>query len=85
MELLTLKRCTSTTWKIPYREKAYRRIFTKRRFSFSYVSTYRAPCNPVVKKGDRVLVGQVIGEATGFVSAPIHSSVSGTVKILLQY
>ncbi len=44
-----------------------------------------APCNPIVKKGDRVLVGQVIGEATGFVSAPIHSSVSGTVKILLQY
>jgi electron transport complex protein RnfC len=41
-----------------------------------------APCNPVVKKGDRVLVGQVIGEATGFVSAPIHSSVSGTVKNL---
>ncbi|GAA0744939.1 electron transport complex subunit RsxC [Clostridium oceanicum] len=39
-----------------------------------------APCNPIVKKGDRVLVGQKIGEATGFVSAPIFSSVSGTVK-----
>lgn len=39
-----------------------------------------APCNPIVKKGDRVLVGQKIGEATGFVSAPIYSSVSGTVK-----
>jgi electron transport complex protein RnfC len=39
-----------------------------------------APCEPTVKKGDRVLVGQKIGEAKGFVSAPIYSSVSGTVK-----
>lgn len=39
-----------------------------------------APCTALVKKGDRVLVGQKIGEAGGFVSAPIHSSVSGTVK-----
>ncbi len=38
------------------------------------------PCIPIVKKGDRVLVGQKIGEASGFVSAAIHSSVSGTVK-----
>lgn len=39
-----------------------------------------APCEPLVKKGDRVLVGQKIGQASGFVSSPIHSSVSGTVK-----
>ena len=39
-----------------------------------------APAKPLVKKGDRVLKGQVIAEAGGFVSAPIHSSVSGTVK-----
>ena len=39
-----------------------------------------APCEPVVAKGDRVLVGQKIAEAGGFVSAPIHASVSGTVK-----
>ena len=39
-----------------------------------------APCTALVKKGDRVLVGQKIGEAGGFVSAPIYSSVSGTVK-----
>lgn len=38
-----------------------------------------APCNPVVKKGDTVFVGTLIGEASGFVSAPVHSSVSGTV------
>ena len=39
-----------------------------------------APASPCVKKGDRVLVGQKIAEAGGFVSANIHSSVSGTVK-----
>lgn len=38
-----------------------------------------APAVPLVKKGDRVLVGQKIGEAGGFVSANVHSSVSGTV------
>lgn len=37
------------------------------------------PATPVVKKGDTVLVGQVVAEAAGFVSAPIHASVSGTV------
>ncbi|MDR1966183.1 MAG: electron transport complex subunit RsxC [Synergistaceae bacterium] len=37
------------------------------------------PCSPIVKKGDRVLVGQKIADADAFVSAPILSSVSGTV------
>ena len=41
-----------------------------------------APAVPLVKKGDRVLVGQKIGEAQGFVSANIHSGVSGTVKAI---
>ena len=38
-----------------------------------------APAQPVVKKGDQVYVGTLIGQAGGFVSANIHSSVSGTV------
>lgn len=38
-----------------------------------------APAKPIVQKGDRVKVGTMIAEANGFVSAPIHSSVSGTV------
>jgi electron transport complex protein RnfC len=38
-----------------------------------------APAMPVVAKGDKVKVGQLIAKATGFVSANIHSSVSGTV------
>ena len=38
-----------------------------------------APAKPVVQKGDKVKVGTMIAEAGGFVSAPIFSSVSGTV------
>ncbi|NMA87062.1 MAG: electron transport complex subunit RsxC [Tissierellia bacterium] len=39
-----------------------------------------APCEPLVKPGDEVKVGQKIGQSDAFVSAPVHSSVSGKVK-----
>lgn len=46
-----------------------------------------APCTPLVKPGDAVLVGQKIADSAAFVCAPIHASVSGTVsavqKVLL--
>lgn len=38
-----------------------------------------APCQPIVKKGDKVKVGSLIGKSVGFVSANIHSPVSGSV------
>ncbi len=38
-----------------------------------------APCEPVVKVGDEVAVGQLIGDTDKYVSAPIHASVSGKV------
>jgi len=41
-----------------------------------------APCQPLVQKGDKVLAGQKIGQADAFISAPIHSSVSGEVKTI---
>ena len=41
-----------------------------------------APATPVVKVGDEVKVGQLIGEASGFISANVHSSVSGKVKAI---
>lgn len=44
-----------------------------------------APAKPVVKKGERVLAGQLIAEAAGFVSANIYSSVSGTVKSIAKH
>ena len=41
-----------------------------------------APAAPAVAKGDQVCVGTVVGKAGGFVSADIHSGVSGKVKRL---
>lgn len=41
-----------------------------------------APAKAIVAKGDRVLVGQKIAESGGFVSSPIHASVSGMVKTI---
>ena len=41
-----------------------------------------APSVPCVKKGDTVLAGQKIADAGGFVSVPLHASVSGTVKCI---
>ena len=38
------------------------------------------PATPVVKAGDEVCVGTLIGEQSGYVSSPVYSSVSGTVK-----
>ena len=37
------------------------------------------PCEPLVKPGDTVKMGQKIGETDAFVSVPVHASVSGTV------
>ncbi len=44
-----------------------------------------APLVPVVKKGDRVLTGQVIARSDAFVSAPLHSSVTGVVKSIGKF
>lgn len=44
-----------------------------------------APCNALVKKGDEVKVGQKIGDTDAFMSAPIHSSVSGKVTAISDY
>ena len=41
-----------------------------------------APCDPVVKPGDHVDVGQIIGDSKAYISAPIHASVSGTVAAI---
>jgi len=42
------------------------------------------PAAPVVKVGDTVKRGQVLAEAAGFVSAAVHSPVSGTIKKLVK-
>ena len=52
--------------------------------SISMSQNIGAPCKPLVEKGDYVKVGQRIGDVEAFVSAPIFSSVSGTVKAIEQ-
>ncbi|MBQ3249411.1 MAG: electron transport complex subunit RsxC [Alistipes sp.] len=44
-----------------------------------------APSTPIVQKGDKVLTGQLIGQASGFVSANIHAPISGTVTSVDAY
>ncbi len=44
-----------------------------------------APCSPTVKVKEQVFVGTKIGDTDAFMSAPIHSSVSGTVKAITDY
>ena len=41
-----------------------------------------APCEPVVKVGDTVAVGQLVGDTDKYISAPIYSSISGTVTAI---
>ncbi len=43
------------------------------------------PCEPIVSVGDHVYMGQKIGDSTAFVSAPVHSSVSGEVVDIKNY
>lgn len=41
-----------------------------------------APASVIVEKGGHVKKGQIVAEAGGFVSAPVHASISGTVKVI---
>lgn len=44
-----------------------------------------SPAKPLVKAGDSVLKGQLIAEAQGYISAPIHASTSGLVKEIAEH
>ncbi len=44
-----------------------------------------AACEPLVEKGDRVLLGQKIGDSDSYISAPVHSSVSGEVTSIQRF
>lgn len=81
MELLTFKKGVHPPHgKHLTEKKPIEEYLPKGDLVFPLAQHIGAPCSAVVQKGDRVLVGQKIGEATGFVSSPIYSSVSGTVK-----
>lgn len=81
MKLLTFKKGVYPPHGKHFTEdKKIENLLPKGNLVFPMSQHIGAPCEPLVKKGDRVLVGQKIGAAKGFVSAPIYSSVSGTVK-----
>lgn len=44
-----------------------------------------APAEPVVRRGDKVLKGQVLANSQGAVSAPVHAPTSGTIKAITKY
>ena len=62
------------------KDKPIRTVLPKGELVYPLSQHIGAPAVPVVTKGDRVLVGQKIAEVGGFVSAPVHASVSGVVK-----
>ncbi len=64
------------------KDKPIQEILPKGELVYPLSQHIGAPAKPIVEKGDRVLVGQKIAEAGGFVSAPVYASVSGTVKII---
>lgn len=68
--------------KILSQNKAIKDYLPKGEGAYPLSQHIGAPAVPIVKKGDRVLVGQKIAKANGFVSANIHSGMSGTVKAI---
>lgn len=60
------------------------RIAAPKQVVLPMVQHIGAPCQPIVAVGDTVEVGQKIGDTDAFVSAPIHSSVSGTVTAIKE-
>lgn len=61
-------------------ESPITRLAPKGELTYLMTQHIGAPAKPIVSAGERVLVGQTIAEAGGFVSADICASVSGTVK-----
>lgn len=64
------------------KDKPIRTVLPKGDLVYPLSQHIGAPAKPVVSKGDHVVIGQKIAEAGGFVSAPIHASISGTVKAI---
>ncbi|NLL77969.1 MAG: electron transport complex subunit RsxC [Clostridiales bacterium] len=64
------------------KDKPIKTVFPKGDLVYPLSQHIGAPAVPIVKKGDRVLTGQKIAEASGFVSAPVYATVSGTVKAI---
>lgn len=64
------------------KDKPIREVLPKGDLVYPLSQHIGAPATPIVKKGDRVLTGQKIAEASAFVSAPVYATVSGTVRAI---
>ena len=64
------------------REKPIREYYPKGELVYPVSQHIGGPAVPIVKVGERVLKGQVIAKADGYISVPIHASVSGTVTAI---
>lgn len=64
------------------KDKPIREVLPEGELVYPVSQHIGAPASPIVKKGDHVLVGQMIAQASGFVSAPVFATVSGLVKAI---
>ncbi|MCR5733171.1 MAG: electron transport complex subunit RsxC [Lachnospiraceae bacterium] len=62
------------------KDKPMQEIFPEGEMVYPLSQHIGKPAVPIVKPGDRVLMGQKIAEADGHVSSPVYASVSGTIK-----
>jgi electron transport complex protein RnfC len=67
------------------KDRAIRRARAPKQVVIPLSQHIGAPCKPSVEIGQRVKVGEVVGTPEGFVSAPVHSSVSGKVISISDY
>ncbi len=61
-------------------EQSTRKIPAPEVVAISMAQHIGAPCEPCVAVGDKVKIGQKIGDSEAFMSAPVHASISGVVK-----
>lgn len=64
------------------REKPIQEYYPRGELVYPMLQHIGGPAVPVVKVGERVLKGQMIARADGYISSPIHASVSGIVKAI---
>lgn len=61
-------------------KKAIRRPRVPSRVAIPMIQHTGAPCEPLVKVGEAVKKGQLVGKADKFITSPVHASISGIVK-----
>ncbi len=71
--------------KEPTAGKPIRKLPMPERLVVHFAQNLGAPPGPVVEKKDEVKKGQIIAEAGGFVSAPVHAPTSGKIKSIARY